>query len=175
MSAPKPGTPAWLALVCEEAIDPQRAIIDPHHHLWPPGGMIAYDPSDLRADTGSGHNVVKTVFVECGSEYHADGPEHLRPTGETEFVAATAAEAAVNVACLIITVSQSQRLQWCRSRWNRRPACGRMGRLSGFDHRAILPGGWMWEFTHRMTNFDPACPIGTLHRQEFLYVEGSDG
>jgi predicted TIM-barrel fold metal-dependent hydrolase len=43
------------------------------------------------ADTGSGHNVVSTVFVECASMYRADGPESLRPVGETEFVNGVAA------------------------------------------------------------------------------------
>ena len=26
--------PNWLSLTQEEAIDPERPIIDPHHHLW---------------------------------------------------------------------------------------------------------------------------------------------
>jgi len=72
----------------EEAIvDPDRRIIDPHHHLWR-GSRLGGDYllKDLHGDTGSGHNVVKTVFVECGAEYRKDGPEHLRPLGETEFV-----------------------------------------------------------------------------------------
>ena len=43
---------------------------------------------ELRADTGSGHHVVRTVFVECMSGYRTDGPEPFRPVGETEFVVA---------------------------------------------------------------------------------------
>lgn len=71
----------------EAIIDPARPIIDPHHHLWR-GSRLGGDYllEDLHADTGSGHNIVKTVFVECGAEYRSDGPEHLRPLGETEFV-----------------------------------------------------------------------------------------
>ena len=46
----------------------------------------------LLEDTGSGHNIEQTVFIECRSDYRDDGPEHLRPIGETEFVAAVAAE-----------------------------------------------------------------------------------
>ena len=34
---------------------------------------------ELLADTGSGHNIVGTVFVECRSMYRADGPAELRP------------------------------------------------------------------------------------------------
>ena len=46
------------------------------------------------ADTGSGHNIVATVFLECGAMYRADGPEHLKPIGETEFVNGVAAMSA---------------------------------------------------------------------------------
>ena len=81
---------AWLDLVAEEALEPDLPICDPHHHLWDhPTDTYLLD--ELRADTGSGHNVVSTVFVECMSKYRSDGPEALRPVGETEFVAAEAA------------------------------------------------------------------------------------
>ena len=84
----------WLALVTEDVIDPAQPIVDPHHHLWAWGieGVADYGLADLRLDTGAGHNVVKTVFVECGAGYRTDGPEHLRPVGETEFVARLADE-----------------------------------------------------------------------------------
>ena len=29
------GSPEWLAQVAEPIIDPEREIVDPHHHLWP--------------------------------------------------------------------------------------------------------------------------------------------
>ncbi len=91
MSTPTPGSNAWLALAHEAAIDPERPIIDPHHHLWHAvGGRSRYLLGDLWADTGSGHNIVKTVFVECRASYREDGPEHLKPVGETEFVAGIA-------------------------------------------------------------------------------------
>jgi len=83
---PEPGTPAWHALVVEPIIDPDREIIDPHHHLWPASGRFPYDIGDLAADTGSGHNVIATMFMECHAAYHDDGPDHLRVIGETEFV-----------------------------------------------------------------------------------------
>src|SRR5213079_2010471 len=35
---PRPGSPEWHALVVEEIVDPDRRIVDPHHHLWPAGG-----------------------------------------------------------------------------------------------------------------------------------------
>ncbi len=82
----------WLAQVTEPVLDADLAIVDPHHHLWPAGGALDYGIDDLRRDTGSGHNVVRTVFVECRAIYRPGGPAHLRPVGETEFVASQAAE-----------------------------------------------------------------------------------
>ena len=80
----------WLNQVQEETIDPGREIVDPHHHMWRTSGLPTYLLEDLWADTESGHNIVKTVFMECGAEYRRGGPEHLRPIGETEFVDAAA-------------------------------------------------------------------------------------
>ncbi len=79
----------WLAQIKEEPIDPDREIVDPHHHLWNRAGAV-YELDELWADTGSGHNVVQTVYIECHSAFHTEGPEHLRPVGETEYVAAMA-------------------------------------------------------------------------------------
>ncbi|HCE25142.1 MAG TPA: amidohydrolase, partial [Hyphomonas sp.] len=76
----------WLAQVKEDIVDPDREIIDPHHHLWPQADMY-YNVPEFLADLTSGHNVVQTVFMECGAAYREDGPDHLKPVGETEFVA----------------------------------------------------------------------------------------
>jgi L-fuconolactonase len=81
--------PDWLSKLTEEILDPGQPIIDPHHHLW----KARPDPyllADLVADMRTGHNVRSTVFIQCGSEYRTDGPEAMRPVGETEFVAAAA-------------------------------------------------------------------------------------
>ena len=80
----------WLNQVTEEIIDPERRIIDPHHHLW--RRSQPYELNELWADTGSGHNVVGTVFIECGAEYRKQGPRELRPLGETEYVAGIASQ-----------------------------------------------------------------------------------
>ncbi|MDB5476602.1 MAG: amidohydrolase [Phenylobacterium sp.] len=99
-------------MAAEEILDPELPIVDPHHHLWDrrtyaaPGDtaehpfMTAirdarrYLLDELLADTGSGHNVVGTVFVECGAFYRADGPVEYRGVGETEFVNGVAAMSA---------------------------------------------------------------------------------
>ncbi len=80
---------AWLQQVREDIVDPAREIVDPHHHLWQRRDWN-YELDELWADTGDGHNVVATVFLECGSKYRNDGPEELRCIGETEYVAGIA-------------------------------------------------------------------------------------
>jgi predicted TIM-barrel fold metal-dependent hydrolase len=98
--------------MAEEILEPDLPIVDPHHHLWDRRTYAAPDQTEehpfmtairpaqrylldeLLADTGSGHNVVATVFVECGAFYQADGPVELRPVGETEFVNGVAAMSA---------------------------------------------------------------------------------
>ena len=76
--------------------DTTREIVDPHHHLWPAdfagGAMGAYALDELRADTDTVPAVVATIFMECHCSYWPDGPEHLRPVGETEYVAGLADE-----------------------------------------------------------------------------------
>ena len=92
-------------------IEPDLPIIDPHHHLWDlrqrlphmPGNhdfqrAISLSPlyllPELLADFGCGHNVVASVFVECGAYYRAGVEPALRPVGETEFVNGVAAMSA---------------------------------------------------------------------------------
>ena len=87
MESPAPGSEEWLKSVREDIIDPDRPIVDPHHHLWPAGTGMKYGLDDLHTDVDSGHNVVRTVFVECGAAYDSALPAHLASTGETRFVA----------------------------------------------------------------------------------------
>ena len=88
-----PDSTDWLNQVQEETLEPGRRICDPHHHLWDRGGN-RYLLDELLADTGGGHNIVSTVFIECLSMYRADGSEAMRPVGETEFVQGVAAMSA---------------------------------------------------------------------------------
>ncbi len=93
----------------EPILEPELRIIDPHHHLWDRVALLPTLPpvqheferivrlapryllDELLADMRSGHNVVATVFVECGSMYRAEGPPEQAPLGETEFVNGQAA------------------------------------------------------------------------------------
>ena len=88
----------WVAKVTEEALEPGLPIVDPHHHLWDWRMRLAHLPpqthpfeailrqspryllDELLADTGAGHNVVGTVYVQCGAFYRADGPEAMKPS-----------------------------------------------------------------------------------------------
>lgn len=84
---------AWLDQVTEEILEPERPICDPHHHLWDhPGSRYLLD--EVLEDTGTGHNIVSTVFVECHSMYRQAAQTALAPVGETEFVQGIAAMSA---------------------------------------------------------------------------------
>ncbi len=96
----------------EPIIEPDLAIVDPHHHLWDWRARVAAAPppthefermylqtpryllDDLMADVNSGHRVEATVYIECRSMYRADGPAEMKPVGETEFVNGVAAMSA---------------------------------------------------------------------------------
>ena len=80
----------WLGQTQEAVIDPDTPLIDAHHHLWD-RAYYRYLFPELLEDLDSGHNVCKTVFVECDAMYRGNGPKHLSPVGETEFVNGVAA------------------------------------------------------------------------------------
>ncbi len=99
-----------MADTIESILEPDLAIVDPHHHLWdrPTEILKNLPPSDhpfmeivrrvprylldeLLADLHGGHAVRGTVYVECGAMYRAGGPEPLRCVGETEFANGVAA------------------------------------------------------------------------------------
>ncbi|HUO91585.1 MAG TPA: amidohydrolase family protein [Rhizomicrobium sp.] len=105
-----------MAQASEPILEPDLPIVDPHHHLWDrtaPGApqiplpdhpfsrIIAnnarYLLPELLKDVQSGHNIVATVFLECGAMYRASGPDALRCVGETEFVNGVAAMTASGI------------------------------------------------------------------------------
>ena len=94
----------WLDQVEEEIIDPDLKIVDPHHHLWPaPSRTEGVPPEnryllkDLWKDTDSGHNLVKTVFIECGQGFFETGLKAMKPVGETKFVCEVAEQAKLSL------------------------------------------------------------------------------
>ena len=80
----------WLGLTKEPILEPDLEIIDPHHHLWD-FMEYPYQLKEFLADTGSGHKVISTVFLECTTCFRAEGPEEMRPLGEVEYVNGIAA------------------------------------------------------------------------------------
>ncbi len=98
---------AWYKLTKEDPLEPELQICDPHHHLWDypdsfPEARVRESARPMRhyllehllKDTGGGHNIVRTVFIQCSSQYRKDGPPEMSPVGETEFVQGIAAQAA---------------------------------------------------------------------------------
>ena len=86
----------------EEVLEPELPIVDAHHHLWDlrplARGAVSlfqqklYLCEEIMRDINDcGHNIVQTVFAQCGAFYRADGPEEMRVVGETEFVHGIAA------------------------------------------------------------------------------------
>lgn len=80
---------AWLAQHAEPILDPGLPIIDPHHHIWEQVDQRYLLP-ELLADTGSGHDIRATVFIQCGAQYDMPEPPERRPLGETRFMARVA-------------------------------------------------------------------------------------
>lgn len=96
----------------EAILEPDLPIIDPHHHLWDLRPLINafpeprhpfletlshsayYNFDALLADTRGGHNVVATVFMECGAFYRAGADAAMKPVGEVEYVNGVAAQGA---------------------------------------------------------------------------------
>lgn len=97
----------------EAILEPDLPIIDPHHHLWDlrpmlpmfpeprhrfietlvPVAHYTFDQFNTEVAT-SGHNVIATVFMECGAFYNGAYSEALKPVGEVEFVNGVAAQSA---------------------------------------------------------------------------------
>ena len=96
----------------EDILEPELPIIDPHHHLWDLRPLMPMFPAPrhdfletvaqhayytfdgILADMNSGHNVVGTVFMECGAFYRADLDDAMKVVGEVEFVNGVAAQGA---------------------------------------------------------------------------------
>lgn len=86
----------------EEALDADRPIVDPHHHLWdimPAPGSLQMPQRFLLHEmvetiSRSGHAIVQSIAVECGAMYRADGPDLMKPVGEVAFLRGMAAMSA---------------------------------------------------------------------------------
>ena len=81
----------------EAVLEENLEIVDPHHHLWDLRTFTSephfsfeqkvYLAHEILEDLDTGgHNVVETVFAQCGAFYRRDVPEPMQCVGETEFV-----------------------------------------------------------------------------------------
>ena len=84
---------AWLGQIQEDPIDPDLPICDPHHHLWDRPDSY-YMLREFLRDVSGGHNIRRTVYIECAAMYRQDGPAPMRAVGETEFAQGLAARSA---------------------------------------------------------------------------------
>ena len=121
----------------EAILEPDLPIVDPHHHLWDrsrrwrscPGPSTnsrkwsarspRYLLDEFLVDLQSGHNIVATVFVECGAMYRAGGPDALKCVGETEFVNGVAAMSASGsmARCVPAPASSATQISGWATRW----------------------------------------------------------
>jgi predicted TIM-barrel fold metal-dependent hydrolase len=102
---------SWLRQEhAEPILEPELAIIDPHHHLWDlrgqeyiygPRGQVVYGLEECLEDLCDGHRVVATVFVQvsAGGTYPnwkpaISLPATLRPLAEVELCQGVAAQQA---------------------------------------------------------------------------------
>ena len=151
--------PAWLALWSEDVLEPDLPIVDAHHHLWERWGHRYLLP-ELLADTGSGHHVTATVFVECVSQYRTDGPTELWPVGETEFadgVAATSerVDGPTRACAGIVAFADLSRGERVREVLEAHVVAGG-GRLRGIRHIAA------WDASDEIPPSYPSPPSGLL-------------
>lgn len=96
----------------EPILEPDLPIIDPHHHLWDLRLLLPHFPAprhrfietivpvahytfdQFLADVQTGHNVIGTVFMECGAFYRAGASDAAKVVGEVEYVNGVAAQSA---------------------------------------------------------------------------------
>ncbi len=98
--------------MAEAILEPDLPIIDPHHHLWDLRPMLPMFPEprhrfietlvdapyytfeQLLGDLQTGHNVIGTVFMECGAFYDAARSDDMKVIGEVGYVNGVAAQSA---------------------------------------------------------------------------------
>lgn len=85
----------WLARHQEPILDAALPIVDAHHHFYDRPGWT-YLANEYRADAASGHDIRATVYMQAQTRYRRDGPEAMKPVGETEYVVASTSAAGKN-------------------------------------------------------------------------------
>ncbi len=162
MSSPNylPVREDWLQRHHEDILEPGLAIIDAHHHFYDRPGW-RYLRDDYLADTGSGHAVRASVYVQAMTRYRTNGPAELKPVGETEYVVQTteatgATEAgAPQLAAGIVGHADLRRGAAVREVLEAHIEAGR-GRFRGIRHLSA------WDADSSLVNPLSAAPQGLL-------------
>ncbi len=103
----------WWDRRREAVIEPAWEVVDAHCHFWVERCLPDPTDSALQLQTSrylteeflrdsAGHKVAQCVYVECGSAYYTEGPESLRPVGETAFAVGLTAQLAASQAATAI-------------------------------------------------------------------------
>lgn len=156
MSSPNylPVREEWLQRHREEALDPGLQIVDAHHHFYDrPGWRYLLD--EYAADTRSGHAVRASVYMQALTRYRADGPEALKPVGETEYVAQATEGGALQVAAGIVGHADLRLGAAVREVLEAHIEAGR-GRFRGVRHLTT------WDADASLANPLTAAPQGLL-------------
>jgi len=162
-----PPDPARLARQApEEILDPDRPIVDAHHHLWDRADHRYLLP-ELLEDTGSGHRIVSTVFIDCMAFYRAGSSRLMRTVGETEFANGVAAMAASGIygstlACagIVSHVDLTAGAEPVRQALLAHVAAGN-GRFRGIRHAGA------WDADARVPRSHTQPPQGLYAREDF--------
>ncbi|HVR54690.1 MAG TPA: amidohydrolase family protein [Pseudorhodoferax sp.] len=146
----------WLAQGQEAVLEPEMAITDAHHHFYDRPGWT-YLRGEYLADATSGHAVQASVYMQALTRYRADGPEHLKPVGETAFVAQSTVPqpGRPRVAQGIVGYADLRRGAAVREVLDAHEAAG-AGRFRGIRHLAT------WDADSSLANPLTAAPRGLL-------------
>lgn len=167
----------------EQIIEPNLPIIDPHHHLWDLRPMIGAFPEplhpfisalpdnayytfdQLHAHMTSGHNVIGTVFMECGAFYNSAYGDAKKTVGEVEFVNGVAAQGASGLygdlrPCAAIIGHADLQLGDGAAEVLEALKAAAPGRFKGIRHQ----GAW---------NADPEVLGAPFHAPEGLYLDAT--
>lgn len=161
MSSPNylPVREAWLQSRAEEALEPELPIVDAHHHFYDRAGW-RYLLDDYLADVRSGHAVRASVYMQALTRYRSEGPEAMKPVGETEYVAQATEGSFPQVAAGIVGHADLRLGYAVREVLDAHLEAGR-GRFRGVRHLTT------WDADASLANPVTAAPAGLLLDRSF--------
>ncbi|HVL45599.1 MAG TPA: amidohydrolase family protein [Acidovorax sp.] len=146
----------WLALGEEPVLEPELAVIDAHHHFYDRPGWT-YLRDEYLADASAGHTVLASVYMQALTRYREQGPEHLKPVGETEYVVACTPSGSgpIHLACGLVGHADLRRGSAVREVLDAHLEAGH-GRFRGIRHLVT------WDADSSLSNPLTAAPPGLL-------------